>query len=141
MRSKASRAVGLARRALRTSDAMADLQAQIGALQSRAVAELRADELERAEFRVFSQFGEDGIIQFLVQRVPIGNQVFVEFGVEDYAESNTRFLLVHDAWRGLIIDAGSDHVRFLEDSRLAWRTTVDAATAFWSAAPHQVLCP
>ncbi len=87
-------------------DAIAELQAQIGALQCRWVAGLRPDEIERAEFRVFSQFGEDGIIQFLVQRVPIANQVFVEFGVEDYAESNTRFLLVHDAWRGLIVDAG-----------------------------------
>ncbi len=91
---------------------------------------MRADELERAEFRVFSQFGEDGIIQFLVQRVPIENRVFVEFGVEDYAESNTRFLLVNDAWRGLIIDAGTAHQRFLDDSRLAWRTTIDAVTSF-----------
>jgi hypothetical protein len=130
MRPRIARAVGLARRSLRMPDSVAEVQAQIGDLQSRWVAGLRSDEIERAEFRVFSQFGEDGIIQFLVQRVPIGNQVFVEFGVEDYAESNTRFLLVHDAWRGLIIDAGTAHRRFLEDSRLAWRTTVDAATAF-----------
>lgn len=126
----ATRAAGLVRRALRAPDAIADLQAQVGALQSRSVAALGPDEIERAEFRVFSQFGEDGIIQFLVQRVPIENRVFVEFGVEDYAEANTRFLLVNDAWRGLIIDAGTAHRRFLEDSRLVWRTTVDAATAF-----------
>ena len=81
-------------------------------------------------FRCFSQFGEDGIIQFLVQRVPIANRVFVELGVEDYSESNTRFLLVNDAWRGLIVDAGDAHSRFLEESRLDWRTTVDAVTAF-----------
>ena len=130
MRPRITRAVGLARRSLRMPDSVAEVQAQIGDLQSRWVAGLRSDEIERAEFRVFSQFGEDGIIQFLVQRVPIGSQVFVEFGVEDYAESNTRFLLVHDAWRGLIIDAGTAHQRFLEDSRLAWRTTIDAATAF-----------
>jgi hypothetical protein len=120
----------LARRALLLPDATADLQAQVGGLHCRWVAGLRADELERAEFRVFSQFGEDGIIQFLVQRVPIENRVFVEFGVEDYAESNTRFLLVNDAWRGLIIDAGTAHQRFLDDSRLAWRTTIDAVTSF-----------
>jgi hypothetical protein len=94
------------------------------------VAELGPDEIERAEFRVFSQFGEDGIIQFLVQRVPVEHRVFVEFGVEDYAESNTRFLLVNDAWRGLVVDAGTAHRRFLEDSRLIWRTTIDAVTAF-----------
>ena len=30
----------------------------------------------------------------------------------------------------MIIDAGTAHRRFLEDSRLAWRTTIDAVTAF-----------
>ena len=87
----------------------------------------RSDEIERAEFRVFSQFGEDGIIQFLVQRVPIENQVFVEFGVEDYRESNTRFLLVHDDWRGLILDGGTAHTALPRASRLGWRTTIDAS--------------
>lgn len=124
------RAARLARRALLLPDAIAGLQTQMGDLQSRAVAQLGPDEIERAEFQVFSQFGEDGIIQFLVQRVLVENRVFVEIGVEDYAESNTRFLLAHDAWRGLIIDAGDEHKRFLEESRLGWRTSVDAVTAF-----------
>jgi methyltransferase FkbM-like protein len=110
------------------------LRAQIGALHSRWVEALSADELERSEFHVFSQFGEDGIVQFLVQRVPIVERVFIELGVEDYTESNTRFLLVHDAWRGLIVDSGTAHQRFLEASGLAWRTTVEAVTAFVTAA-------
>jgi hypothetical protein len=128
--SRARRAARLVRRGLESPNALSDLQAQVGDLQSRAVAELAADEIERAEFRVFSQFGEDGIVQFLVQRVPVEHRVFVEIGVEDYAESNTRFLLVHDAWRGLIVDSGSAHRRFLDDSRLIWRHTIDAVTAF-----------
>ena len=76
---------------------------------------LPADRVGDAEFQVFSQFGEDGIIQFLVgTRVPIENEVFVEFGVENYAESNTRFLLVHDNWRGLIMDGGESMHGFLD---------------------------
>jgi hypothetical protein len=110
------------------------LQAQVGAIHARWVEGLGADELERAEFQVFSQFGEDGIIQFLVQRVPMHDRVFIELGVEDYTESNTRFLLVHDAWRGLIVDSGVAHRRFLEASGLGWRTTVDAVTAFVTTA-------
>jgi hypothetical protein len=124
------RASRLARRAARVPDAVADVQAQLGDLQSRAVAGLAPDEIAAAEFKVFSQFGEDGIVQFLVQRVPVENRVFVEIGVEDYSESNTRFLLVHDAWRGVIMDASDAHARFLEESRLGWRATVDAVTAF-----------
>lgn len=124
------RAASLARRAVRLPDALGDLQAQVGGLQCRWVGQLNPDEIEQAEFRVFSQFGEDGIIQFLVQRVTVSSRFFVELGVEDYAESNTRFLLVNDAWRGVIVDAGEAHKRFLAESRLDWRTTVDAVSAF-----------
>jgi hypothetical protein len=130
VRERLLEAVRLARRALRAARTFDDLQAQIGGLQSRWVSQLGAEEVERAEFRVFSQFGEDGIVQFLVQRVPVESRTFVEIGVEDYSESNTRFLLVNDAWRGLIVDSGSAHRRFLHESRLSWRTTIDAVTAF-----------
>lgn len=114
----------------RAVDELHRLQAQLGGLESRAVAALAADELRRAEFSVFSQFGEDGIVQFLVQRVPIDDDVFVEFGVEDYSESNTRFLLVYDNWRGLVLDGGSSHVDFARRTGLNWRQHLDTLTAF-----------
>lgn len=106
------------------------LRVQLGGLESRSVAALGPHEIASAEFQVFSQFGDDGIIQFLVQRVPVENEVFVEFGVEDYHESNTRFLLVHDNWRGLVMDGGTSHVEFLRGTELAWRHYVDAKTAW-----------
>jgi hypothetical protein len=106
------------------------LRVQLGGLESRSVAALAPDRLRDAEFTVFSQFGEDGILQFLVQRVPIEDEVFVEFGVEDYHESNTRFLLVHDNWRGLIIDGGRTHQEFLRATGLRWRHHIDAVSAF-----------
>ena len=106
------------------------LRAQIGGLESRHVAALGPGDIGRAEFQVYSQFGEDGIIQFLVQRVAIENEVFVEFGVGDYRESNTRFLLVHDNWRGLIFDSGESMQAFLESSGHVWRHHIDAKTAF-----------
>ena len=52
--------------------------------------------MREAEFTAYSQFGEDGIIQWLIAHVPIASTHFVEFGVGDYRESNTRFLLEHD---------------------------------------------
>ncbi len=82
---------------------------------------------------MFSQFGEDGIIQWLVQRVPIDEQTFVEFGVGDYSESNTRLLVEIADWQGLIIDGGDAHLQFLVDSGTAWRHTVDARSAFLTA--------
>src|SRR5690242_15868753 len=49
--------------------------------------------LQDAEFRVHSQFGDDGIIQYINRVVGIEPKIFIEFGVENYLEANTRFLL------------------------------------------------
>jgi hypothetical protein len=102
----------------------------IGQLHSRMVRGARFDRLRDAEFRVFSQFGEDGIIQYLLGQVPVANDVFVEFGVQDYRESNTRFLLMNDNWRGLILDGGTEHVAFVRSDPIGWRHTIDARRAF-----------
>jgi hypothetical protein len=83
-----------------------------------------------AEFRVFSQFGEDGIIQYLIAQLPIAEQSFVELGVDDYRESNTRFLLENDGWEGLIVDGGTDHLDFLDSPYFRWRHRIWARSAF-----------
>ena len=76
--------------------------------------------LQEAEFRVFSQWGEDGIIQYLIHRLGIREKSFVEFGVENYRESNTRFLLLRDRWSGLVLDGSPAHMKTLERDRLPW---------------------
>jgi hypothetical protein len=106
------------------------VRVQVGALESRLLRNVPPATLRDAEFRVFSQFGEDGIIQYLIQRVEIENEVFVEFGVEDYSEANTRFLLVHDNWRGLVMDGGGAHEAFLKRTGLDWRHDIEGKTAF-----------
>src|SRR4051812_43008534 len=58
------------------------------------------DDIHDAELKVYSQFGDDGIIQYLINKVEVGSRSFAEFGVEDYTEANTRFLLANDNWRG-----------------------------------------
>ena len=65
--------------------------------------------------------GEDGIIQFLLCHCNTAVPTFIEFGVQSYRDSNTRFLLQNDFWRGLIIDGSGDHGRFLQLSGLSWR--------------------
>lgn len=102
----------------------------IGRMESRTVQSGSYGSLRDAEFRVFSQFGEDGIIQHLIGRVPIEHDIFVEFGVGDYRESNTRFLLCNDNWRGLILDGGTSHVEFIKTNPIGWRHTIDARSVF-----------
>jgi hypothetical protein len=55
-------------------------------------------------FKVFSQNGEDGIIDFLIQKIKIEDLKFVELGVGKYMEANTRYLFTNRACKGLIID-------------------------------------
>jgi hypothetical protein len=86
--------------------------------------------LADAEFKVFSQFGDDGIIQYLTGLLAPLPPSFIEFGVEDYAESNTRFLLVQDGWRGLVLDGSERLLARLRAEDLYWRHDLSAVTAF-----------
>lgn len=86
--------------------------------------------LADAEFRVTSQWGEDGIIDWLVQYVPMASRTFVEFGVENYQEANTRFLLQNRNWRGLVMDGSGEHMAQVRREELYWRHDVVAAQAF-----------
>jgi hypothetical protein len=89
-------------------------------------------ELRDVEFRVFSQWGDDGIIQYLIHNVPLPNDAFVEFGVEDYQEANTRFLLLNDNWRGLIMDGGAENIARVHHEDLYWRHDLTAICEFIS---------
>jgi hypothetical protein len=86
-----------------------------------------------SEFQVSSQWGEDGLVQFLVSRVPIPNRIFVEFGVQNYREANTRFLLQNDNWRGLVIDGSVANIRAIRSDPIYWRHNLKAVRAFVTA--------
>jgi hypothetical protein len=85
-----------------------------------------------AEFKVFSQTGDDGIIQFLINKVrllPDENR-FVEFGVESYRESNTRFLLMNNNWKGLVMEADKDYVNSIKKWKDYWKFDLAAVGVF-----------
>ncbi len=88
--------------------------------------------LQEVEFRVSSQWGQDGIIDWLIERaaIPPEAQTFIEFGVERYRQANTRFLLQNRNWRGLIVDAHPAVVAAVKSDGLAWRYDLTARSAF-----------
>ncbi len=81
------------------------------------------------EFSCFSQYGEDGIIDWLVSKLPQIPKKFVEFGVEDYYESNTRLLLQLRNWQGLIMDGSDDFIKEIKSQDISWRHHVEAICA------------
>ena len=92
---------------------------------------LECRQIRDAEFRVFSQWGEDGIIQYIIKRIQVeGFDSFIEFGVEDYSESNTRFLLMNNNWRGLVIDGSSKNIESIQSQGYSWRHDLKSVAAF-----------
>jgi hypothetical protein len=102
----------------------------VGRIEARQVASDASDDLNAHEFRAFSQNGEDGVIQFLLSRVAVDNKLFVEFGVGDYSEANTRFLCLHDQWSGLVIEGNSRDVTRLKRDPTFWRFDITVVSAF-----------
>lgn len=102
----------------------------LGQSETKRMLAANPTSLAEAEFSVFSQHGEDGVIQWLINKVPIENEIFVEFGVGDYRESNTRFLLLNNNWAGVILDGGDDHCRYVRKSGLSAVRRIRARQAF-----------
>ena len=90
-------------------------------------------DFSEVEFSVFSQWGDDGIIQWLIRRISGLSETFVEFGVEDYQEANTRFLLVNDNWRGLVMDGSSRNIDAIRRDAISWRHDLQSKCAFVTA--------
>jgi hypothetical protein len=61
-------------------------------------------DLRAFEHRVYSQNGEDGIIQELLRRVGVKHRYFVEFGVETGVECNCAWLAHEQNWSGLFLE-------------------------------------
>jgi hypothetical protein len=88
--------------------------------------------LQEVEFSVSSQWGQDGIIEWLIERagIPAALHSFVEFGVESYRVSNTRFLLQTRNWRGLIMDSSSEALPSVKADGLYWKHDLTVKQAF-----------
>ena len=78
-------------------------------------------DLRDVEFSVFSQWGDDGIINWLLENLPIKNKIFIEIGTEDYKESNTRFLLKYRNWEGYLIESNKDHIDKIKKQSIFWK--------------------
>ena len=91
------------------------------------------EDLIETEVKIFSQNGEDGIIDYLVHKLKVDKKNFIEIGVGNYRESNTRFLYNRYHPKGLIIDYIDDmkkkvtkHVNFWKGDLRICNQKIDA---------------
>jgi hypothetical protein len=83
--------------------------------------------LERFEYRLFSQNGEDGILRRIFAEIGFRSRQFVEFGFSTN-ESNSLRLVLHEGFAGLFLDASDWQVdRF---NRAAGASSARAVRAF-----------
>ena len=93
----------------------------------------RIEDLSKVEFRVYSQWGEDGIIEWLVNHVPCASTRFVEFGVATFREANCRFILQNRNWTGLVLDGSEANMTALQGNADFWMHDLTAKAAFVTA--------
>lgn len=97
-----------------------------------AVRSVKGTSFNDFEIKVFSQFGEDGLLNHIVDtlQLPESLHSFIEFGVEDYSESNTRFLMEYRNWRGLVMDGSSENIAKIDSHYKWWKYDLCSKHAF-----------
>ncbi len=90
----------------------------------------KINDLSEVEFSIFSQWGDDGIIDWLNHQLRFKHKRFVEIGVEDYWECNTRFLLKKNNWSGLALDMSKICIEKIKSQSIYWKNDLRAKRVF-----------
>lgn len=82
------------------------------------------------EVKVFSQWGEDGIISFLLHRLGIVKPNVLEIGAGNFTECNSRFVVESFHANAYLVDGRDDLVSSVLNSGLLWKSSVFAESVF-----------
>jgi hypothetical protein len=83
-----------------------------------------------AGYSVYSQWGEDGILDYLCRALGIERPHYLDFGAGDVCLSNGRWLLQSRGGSGVFVDARDDLSRTLSESDLSLYTDSTAIQSF-----------
>ena len=90
----------------------------------------KINDLSEIEYKVFSQWGEDGIIDWITSKLKDIPNSFLEIGTENYNESNTRYLLQNKNWTGYLIEGNKKAVEEIKKNRIFWKYNLTVKNAF-----------
>ncbi len=80
-----------------------------------------ADDLKKLERNVYSQNGEDGVIEWVFSRIAPRHRICVEFGAWDGRNlSNTFNLVAHHGWKAIHIEADPHKFQTLKKTATAY---------------------
>jgi hypothetical protein len=69
------------------------------------------DRLEDNGYKIYSQNDEDGIINYIFSKIKTKSNKFVEIGIEDGIECNTRNLVENFGWEGIMVDGNKKETK------------------------------
>lgn len=90
----------------------------------------KINNLADVEFQVSSQWGEDGIIDWIFNKFKKLPKIFLEIGTQDYRESNTRFLLINKNCDGYIIEGDLQATKNIKSQRIYWKHNLTVKNQF-----------
>lgn len=73
------------------------------------------DGINRYEYSLFSQHGEDGIIRYIFDQIGFGQRYFLEFGFSP-RQCNSLRLMLEEHFQGLLIDRSQESCDFFSES-------------------------
>lgn len=126
---RARAAAGLARDRLRIEKGPSDsarLMNGTAAIHAQRSARHTFRHLWDAEVSVYSQWGEDGILDLLCDAFQLVKPKALELGAGNFSECNTRFLAEHRSASIVAVDGRTDLVSSIRSSDLEWKTTIMA---------------
>jgi hypothetical protein len=77
-----------------------------------------------SEVKVFSQWGEDGIIDYLLTSLNISKPLIVEFGVGEFLECNSRFTAEFRNASVYMVDSNKNLINSVKKSDLFWKNNL-----------------
>ncbi len=96
---------------------------QTSILSSRAVSN-KFRNLWDAEVKVFSQWGEDGILDFIFSSLGVSKPRVIEVGAGNFNECNSRFLAENLNASVVAVDGRTDLIESINQTDLPWKTHI-----------------
>ena len=78
--------------------------------------------LTEAELKIYSQWGEDGILDYLCHKLDLERPHFLEVGAGDFQECNSRFLVEYRNASATLVDANPELADAVKKSDLYWKS-------------------
>lgn len=81
-------------------------------------------DIREAELKIFSQWGEDGILDYICHKLKLRKPRMLEFGVGDFSECNSRFLVENRGASVVLVDSNENLLPFVRNQDCFWKSTV-----------------